>query len=454
MGKILKTRKLTTIGEVLIVVIGLAIILTGVYFYAPVKTKLAGKTQAAANTSYELVLTGSNTIGGTLAPELVKNYLTETGCSEIIVTELNSDEKEIAYQDNGTAKKILVKAHGSGDGFKDLIADPSVVVMSSRAIKDEEKTSLASLGDLTAKNSEYVLGLDGIAIIVNDDCPIDKLDKSVLQKIFSGEIKDWSEISTKSGKINLYSRDEQSGTYDGFVHMVLGSKKMASDVVRLSDSKELVDKITQDNNGIGFVSMSYGAGVKKLSISDGTKNYLMPNKLTVATEDYPLSRKLYFYINPKNTNKTTTGLIKFILSKNGQAVLGEQGFVEFTQKEMTDKPYSVLPSDVKRLSINFRFKVASMELDNKALIDIGRLVETPDIATSEIYLVGFADADGNDIANKELSRNRAESVKAELANVGIKVTKVIGLGKEFPVASNETEEGKQKNRRVEIWVKK
>jgi len=88
------------------------------------------------------------------------------------------------------------------------------------------------------------------------------------------------------------------------------------------------------------------------------------------------------------------------------------------------------------------------------LIDVGRLAEKSELINSSIYLIGFADSQGSTSANLDLSVKRAETVKNELETVGISVTKVIGLGKEFPIADNTTDEGRQKNRRVEIWIVK
>jgi OmpA-OmpF porin, OOP family len=74
----------------------------------------------------------------------------------------------------------------------------------------------------------------------------------------------------------------------------------------------------------------------------------------------------------------------------------------------------------------------------------------------EIKLGGYTDNVGNTEANKKLSQERAESVKKELEGMGIDAKRVgaEGYGQEFPLASNDTEEGRQQNRRVAIRVAK
>jgi phosphate transport system substrate-binding protein len=68
--------------------------------------------------------------------------------------------------------------------------------------------------------------------------------------------------------------------------------------------------------------------------------------------------------------------------------------------------------------------------------------------------LGFADSSGSPQVNEELSKNRANVVAEEFRARGIKVTEVVGLGPERPVASNDTADGREKNRRVEVWLRR
>jgi OOP family OmpA-OmpF porin len=74
-----------------------------------------------------------------------------------------------------------------------------------------------------------------------------------------------------------------------------------------------------------------------------------------------------------------------------------------------------------------------------------------------VVMEGHTDNVGDDAYNQELSQNRANSVKQYLVNnFGIKASRLtaIGYGESRPVASNDTEEGRQKNRRVQALFKK
>ena len=76
--------------------------------------------------------------------------------------------------------------------------------------------------------------------------------------------------------------------------------------------------------------------------------------------------------------------------------------------------------------------------------------------TSNIKVIGHTDNTGNADSNMKLSQQRAMSVKNWLAQHGIASARVVGEGKgqTMPAASNATEEGKAKNRRIEVYVTK
>ncbi len=73
-----------------------------------------------------------------------------------------------------------------------------------------------------------------------------------------------------------------------------------------------------------------------------------------------------------------------------------------------------------------------------------------------VKLGGYTDKTGDPAANLKLSTDRAQSVKKSLADLGIDQSRLEaeGYGEEHPVASNDTEDGRAKNRRISIRVTK
>lgn len=73
---------------------------------------------------------------------------------------------------------------------------------------------------------------------------------------------------------------------------------------------------------------------------------------------------------------------------------------------------------------------------------------------SVIQIVGHTDATGDDAANLQLARQRAEAVRDYLVSRGVQANRLVavGRGESEPVASNDTEQGRARNRRFEIFV--
>ena len=69
-----------------------------------------------------------------------------------------------------------------------------------------------------------------------------------------------------------------------------------------------------------------------------------------------------------------------------------------------------------------------------------------------IHVEGHTDSRGNANANQLLSQRRAEAVRDALVGAGVDAGRItaLGLGAEQPVASNDTDEGRARNRRVDV----
>ena len=116
-----------------------------------------------------------------------------------------------------------------------------------------------------------------------------------------------------------------------------------------------------------------------------------------------------------------------------------------------------LTSGAIELPTRLRFQSGSSQLDTRANRDIGRidgLLSQPSYSGAKLILIGFADSSGSPAANKKLSEDRARIAGRELSPYGVNIATVAGLGAEAGVASNETPEGREKNRRVEVWLRK
>ena len=417
---------------------------------------------------------GSNTIGAKLVPELAKSFLERIGDTDVrIIPGANEEELSVQGKHDNTLDVVEIKAHGSGDAFKALKSGECDIGMASRKIKATEVEELqASLGDLTSDASENVLALDGVAVIVNQANPVRVLTMDQLARIFSGEIKDWSQAGGAPGPISLYAYDEKSGTFDFFNESVLKprGKKFAALPAnhRFENGTKLSDGVAADPSGIGFIALPFVGVNKALAVGDTGVAPRKPAIMTVKTEDYLLSRRLYLYVPAAPKNPNVSKFIEFALGPTIHPIVANVGFismdlatelkptvVDSSDPRAASAEWRRLTAGATELPTRMRFRSGSSLLDTRANRDIGRIAGVlSSYNGGKLILIGFADGSGSPAANKTLSHDRANVVERELSPEGVTIANVVGLGAAAFVAPNETPDGREKNRRVEVWVRK
>jgi len=407
-----------------------------------------------------LRLHGSNTIGSELAPSLAESFLKSKGATGVATEKAARGHAFVVsgkLPNETQPFAIEIDAAGSATAFADLIAGTCDIGMASRAIHADEmqRAQAANLGDLTEPGHETVIGLDGVAVIVNAKNPAREMSVAQLSALFSASATIWPGTNAP---VTLYARDDQSGTFDAFKSIVLGDRALASSATRFADSAALANAVASDEHAIGFVGMPYVRGVGALAISDAGAA-ILPSAFTVATEDYPLSRRLYLYTTSATTHPLAQDFVGFAVGVEGQKAVANAGFVGISEAATNEgctsctPEFAALTKDAKRLPIDFRFRSGSEELDSRAVASVARLAAT--LGTKQnanVMLFGFSDAAGPAGSNLSLSQSRAQKVADDLERRGVHATKVQGFGEAMPVASNDTASGRNRNRRVEVWL--
>jgi phosphate transport system substrate-binding protein len=423
----------------------------------------AANSGRGLETEAVLRLCGSNTIGAELAPALVEAFLADKGASRVSRQRgARTDVSAVSAAFDQKLVSIEIAANGSATAFSGLAAGTCDIGMASRAVEESEVNTLLErgLGDLRLPGAEHVIALDGIAVVVHPSNPLRSLDRATLHDIYAGKIDNWSALGGQDAPIHVLSRDGKSGTFDTFKQLVLGKDSLSPKAALYAENDTLSDKVASDPDAIGFVGLAYVRAARALAVSERGTPAMLPTQFTVATEGYMLSRRLYLYTLPKPRTPWVSELISFALSQRAQEVTRHSGFVDLgvtSSRYVCDAQctpeYSTSVAAAERVSIDFRFRQGSNEPDSRASRDLDRLVaylhEHPH---AKLRLLGFADALGGALINQKLSLERARGVASELAMRGVNASVVKGLGSQMPVAANDTDTGRQRNRRVEAWI--
>lgn len=414
---------------------------------------------------------GSNTIGSELAPALAAAYLRSIGATDVHnEPDWHEDEVFVEGKTDSGLVRFSIHAPGTKFGLDDLARKDTDIAAASRRIKIDESGAVAWRDN---ENAEYVIGLDGIAIIVPVSRNIQSLTKEQVCKMFSGDEKFWP----NGEPVMPYVRNRGSGTREAFTSMC--SIHDDVDVSLLprdsryvfEDSQQLSDAVAKNKYAIGFVGAPFIAPAKAVAIAAGPDTHdakiaaLRPDEDSIRLEEYAFTRRLYFYTDPSVLgNFYTEKFIKFTLGPAGQAIVEHNGFVNQTIGEAAaqlppDAPqdYAEITHNAKKLSLAVRFLPNSWVPDVKAQSDLANLKSFFDInplRNGRVVVLGFADQiqGASPEANCEVAAERAQAVTQWLTCHQIPVTETASFGDKMLLTNDSSAEGLAKNRRVEIWV--
>lgn len=149
----------------------------------------------------ELTIHGSNTVGENLAPALVQAWLEHAGLPVETNRLVAPQEREMVGANGADRVAVAVASHGSSTGFRSVLAGDADIAMSSRPIRDAEARAFHEIGGFDPVRNEFVVALDGIAVIVHAGNPIRQLSRETLAAVFAGEITQWSQVGHPEARL-------------------------------------------------------------------------------------------------------------------------------------------------------------------------------------------------------------------------------------------------------------
>lgn len=166
---------------------------------------------------------------------------------------------------------------------------------------------------------------------------------------------------------------------------------------------------------------------------------------------------LYQYLHGCGTTPVTTALaMKQVKLCNGESLsLLQDSFNYNLATFLASGNNSELPKTFVFDHLNFDSATTTLTPDSRATVN-DLIVVMKACPNAQVQLVGHTDSTGDPTSNVTLSQNRADTVKDILASNGIAADRMstVGYGQARPIASNDTDEGKARNRRTELVVVK
>ena len=218
------------------------------------------------------------------------------------------------YEEENNNITLEIQQNGSGAGIKDVISGISEIGMSSRELKDEEKTSVQGT----------TVAYDGIALLVNPENTVKNISLEDVKKIYTGEITNWKDLGGDDSPIVVVSREEGSGTRDAFQEIVgYESEELTKDATISDGSGAVKTTVAGNENAIGFASFEYiDNTVSALSVDN-----VEPTAENVKAGEYKISRPFLLVTKEDTLTENGKALIDFVLSSEGQQIVADNKLI-------------------------------------------------------------------------------------------------------------------------------
>jgi phosphate transport system substrate-binding protein len=209
---------------------------------------------------------------------------------------------------------ISIAGGGSGVGIKQVGEGLVDIGNSGRTPSDAEVHKYGL--------KMFKWAIDGVGVVVNPRNPVRGLTTAQLKDVFAGNITNWKQLGGSDKGIDLYTRDEASGTRQVFWKKALGKGDISSRANVVPSNGAMKTAVANDPLGIGFISVGHiDATVTPVAL-DGVP----PTLDAVRQGAYKVARGLY-----SNTKGDPTGLVRkfidYLLSPEGQQLAAQKGFI-------------------------------------------------------------------------------------------------------------------------------
>lgn len=215
------------------------------------------------------------------------------------------------YMIINSSSEVDIQGGGSSAGITAAQSGTADIGMSSRSLNDEEKSMLA-----------IEIAKDGLVIIVNPDNPISDLTLNEIRDIYTASVTNWSQLGGPDHNIHLITREEGSGTRSAFEELVMGEMEITPKAIVQDSNGSVRLLVADDPNAIGFISLGIAdESVKALQL-DGVR----ATRESIMNGTYSLSRPFLFVFSEEPQGQTKD-FMDFVLSKEGQQLLSDEGLV-------------------------------------------------------------------------------------------------------------------------------
>ena len=326
------------------------------------------------------------------------------------------------------------------------------------------------------------LGLEALVAVVSPQNPLRSLATADLARALSGQILNWQELGGPDMPVVVHALRDGTG-FRSAVEARLGQALVATE---LHDTQGALDAaVGRDPWALAVSSGSSVLMAQVLTLTDSCGFALSPTTMAVRAGDYPLTLPFFVLAPKRRLPLVAREFLEFLEAPGAQPAIAEAGLIDrgaeraalLGDGQRLANAIRVLGPDVpveevqrltaamagaERLSLTFRYDEDGQALDalsQGALAGLVRLIETGGFSDMDLTFAAFSDGQGEGAANRERSQQRADALLdavadavPDLGDLRVRLRSE-AFGEALPIACDESQIGRQLNRRVEVWLR-
>ncbi len=236
----------------------------------------------------------------------------------------NSKKNEINFVRNISFTKTI-------RAYNRLIYDSTDVILVANTPSDD---NLKLAEDLGVGFTIAPIALDGLVFLLNTVNPINNLTHDQIIDIYTGSITNWNEVGGNDATLNPYIRNKNSGSQELMEKLVLQGRITSNlpDMISVASMMGLINKIEDDENGIGYTVYYYNnTMVPRSKIKTISINGIPANASTIASGTYKYTSPVYAIIR-SNLDKNSNAYLfwKWLQTKAGQTAIAKSGYISYS----------------------------------------------------------------------------------------------------------------------------
>jgi len=222
-----------------------------------------------------------------------------------------------------------------------LLKDSIRLIVAARDLTGKEFNYLKSL-NLRPRSQR--IAVDGIALIINKQNKDSLISVLTIQKIMTGQIKDWKGLNQSSslGAIRVVFDNANSSTVRYVKDSICKNSAFSTNIKALKSNKDVIDYVSKTSNAIGIIGVSWISNrkdssnlsfieqIRVMSVSPydvaRLDNSYKPFAAYLALNKYPMVRDI-FMITTDLAGTLPAGLLNFTAGDKGQRLILKLGLV-------------------------------------------------------------------------------------------------------------------------------